>query len=353
MVAAVENYVADSVTGEGAGRAVRFAHAKGYGVVRAEVEILDDVSPDYAQGIYATPGRHDALIRFSNGVAHLGADVTLSNALGLALKMFDVAGTTLLDDEPDSGTFDYNTINMPVFFCNTVAHYLFIQQLFTDAPQYFARGKAGIHQLLTEYLTGKGTLAEEDWAWDELLAFLGMAQLPPVNPLLSTYWTMGAVRHGDHVAKVRFAPVGAFADAVEHRDVDLWSDEDAYRRALEVELKERPFEFDLQVQLCADLEQMPVQDVTVEWQEALSPFVTVAKVRLPSQDISGPDNLERMDALSFTPWRVTADHAPLGEIQRVRREVYRRSSITRHRLNGQERREPRSVSEALGEGQDI
>ncbi|HET9600811.1 MAG TPA: catalase family protein [Acidimicrobiales bacterium] len=355
VVAAVEQYVVNSVAAEGVGRAVRFAHAKGYGVVRAEVEILDGLPPAYAQGIYATPGRHDALIRFSNGVAHLGADAVLSNALGLALKMFDVAGPTLLDDEPDTGTFDYNTINMPVFFCNTVAHYLFIQELFTDAASYFARGKAGIHQLLTEYLTGKGTLAEQDWAWDELLAFLGMAQLPPVNPLLLTYWTMGAVRHGDHVAKVRFAPVGEFADAVEHREVDLMSDADAYRRALEVEveLEQRPFEFDLQVQLCTDLEQMPVQDVTVEWLEALSPFVTVAKVRVPPQDISGPDNLERMDALSFTPWRVTAEHAPLGEIQRVRKEVYRRSSVTRHRLNRQERREPHSVREALGEGHGI
>ena len=353
VVAGVEQYVVNSVAGEGVGRAVRFAHAKGYGLVSAEVEILDGLPPAYAQGIYATPGRHDALIRFSNGVAHLGADATLSNALGLALKMFNIAGTTLLDDEPDAGTFDYNTINMPVFFCNTVAHYLFIQQLFTDVSSYFARGKAGAHQLLTEYLTGKGTLAEKDWAWDELLAFLAMAQLPPVNVLLSTYWTMGAVRHGDFVAKVRFAPVPAFADAVEHRVVDLASDADAYRRALEVELKQRPFEFDLQVQLCTNLEQMPVQDVTVEWLEALSPFVTVAKVRLPAQDISGADNLEKMDALSFTPWRVTAEHAPLGEIQRVRKEVYRRSSIARHRLNGQERREPRGVREVLSERQGI
>ena len=353
VVAGVEQYVVNSVASEGVGRAVRFAHAKGYGLVRAEVEILDGLAPAYAQGIYAAPGRHDALIRFSNGVAHLGPDAFLSNAFGLALKMFDIAGTTLLDDEPDAGTFDYNTINMPVFFCNTVAHYLFIQQLFTDAPRYFARGKDGIHQLLTEYLTGKGTLAEKDWAWDELLAFLAMAQLPPVNLLLSTYWTMGAVRHGDFVAKVRFAPVPAFADAVEHRVVDLASDADAYRGALEVELKQRPFEFDLQVQLCTNLELMPVQDVTVEWQEALSPFVTVAKVRVPAQDISGADNLERMDALSFTPWRVTAEHAPLGEIQRVRKEVYRRSSIARHRLNDQERREPRSVREVLGERQGI
>ena len=347
VLAAVERFVVNSVAGEGVGRAVRFAHAKGYGLARAEVEILDGLPPEYAQGIYATPGRHDALIRFSNGVSHLGADATLSNAFGLALKMFDIAGPTLLDDEPDTGTFDYNTINMPVFFCNTVSHYLFIQQLFTDAPSYFARGKAGAHQLLTEYLTGKGTLAQKDWAWDELLAFLAMGRLPPVNVLLSTYWTMGAVRHGDFIAKVRFAPVRAFADAVEHRVVDLMSDADAYRRALVMELKQRPFEFDLQVQLCTNLERMPVQDVTVEWLEALSPFVTVAKVRLPAQDISGADNLERMDALSFTPWRVTAAHAPLGEIQRVRKEVYRRSSIARHRLNRQERREPRTVRDVL------
>jgi hypothetical protein len=51
---------------------------------------------------------------------------------------------------------------------------------------------------------------------------------------------------------------------------------------------------------------MPVEDVTVEWPEALSPFVTVAKLRIPRQDISGDDNLEKMDALSFRPWRVTA-----------------------------------------------
>ena len=66
----------------------------------------------------------------------------------------------------------------------------------------------------------------------------------------------------------------------------------------------------------------------MEWPEQLSPFVTVAKLRLPQQDISGPDNLEKMDALSFTPWRVTAEHAPLGNIRRARKEVYRHASIS-------------------------
>ena len=39
----LEEYIAGSVTTEGAGRAVRDAHAKGYGVVKAEVEILDQL----------------------------------------------------------------------------------------------------------------------------------------------------------------------------------------------------------------------------------------------------------------------------------------------------------------------
>jgi hypothetical protein len=35
----------------------------------------------------------------------------------------------LLEDEPDSGTFDHAMINHPVFFANTVEHYVFIQEL--------------------------------------------------------------------------------------------------------------------------------------------------------------------------------------------------------------------------------
>ena len=67
VIARTEQYIAQSVTTEGTGRAVRDAHAKGYGLIRGEVEILDQLPAEYAQGIYAIPGTHDALIRFSNG----------------------------------------------------------------------------------------------------------------------------------------------------------------------------------------------------------------------------------------------------------------------------------------------
>jgi hypothetical protein len=347
VIANTERYIAGSVRTEGAGHALRDAHAKGYGLVRAEVEILDQLPAEYAQGIYSTPGIHDALLRFSNGSPHAGADARLGHAMGLGLKIFDMEGPTLLEDEPDTRTFDYANINAPIFFCNTVAHYTFIQELFFEAPAYFAQGTPGEHRFYRDYVTGKGTLNPDQWAWDELLAFLAVKQVPLTNLLLSTYWTMGAVRHGDYIAKVRVTPTPAFADRVARRTIHPEGAPEVFRPALVAELQDRSYEFDVQVQLSTDADRMPVDDLTVEWPEKLSPFVTVAKLRIPRQDISGEDNLEKMDALSFTPWRVTAEHAPLGNMMRVRKEVYRHSSMLRHKLNRQERREPRSADEVL------
>jgi hypothetical protein len=54
------------------GVAIRNAHSKGYGLARGEVEILADIPPEYAQGIYSKPGRHEAMVRFSNNGRNTG-----------------------------------------------------------------------------------------------------------------------------------------------------------------------------------------------------------------------------------------------------------------------------------------
>ena len=225
----MKQHMRGSLKTEGIGLVVRNAHAKGYGLARGEFEILGGMPNEYSQGIYAKPGRHEAMVRFSNGTNHVGSDRFLGPITGIGLKIFGIEGKTLLEDEPDSHTFDYALINHPVFFVNTLAHYVF------------------------NFVTGKGTLSPEQWAWEELGAFLQLGQTRPVNLLLSTYWTMGAVRHGDYVAKVRAAPVQSFADRVEQRALDLTSAEQVFRPALVAELRKRPYEFDVQVQLCTDL----------------------------------------------------------------------------------------------------
>ena len=343
----VEKKGRESPKTEGAGRAVRAAHAKSFGLVKAEVEILPDVPEAYAQGIYATPGRHGAVIRFSSTSGHLGTDAQLGPGLGFAIKIFDVDGPKLVDDEPDSTTFDLVLKNNPIFICNTAEHYLFVEEITNDLPHYLAGGSAGFHKLLTDFLTGKGTLQQSEWAWNELLAFVRAATQTPVrNPLLTTYWTMGAVRHGDYVAKIRVAPAAESATHVIHGDLDLTSGPDVFRPALADELQARAFDFDLQVQLCTDLDVMPVNDLTVEWPEKLSPFVTVGRVHLARQDISGPANLAKGDALAFNQWRVTSDHRPLGEIMNVRR-IYSASAKVRRTLNHQPQTEPTRADSVL------
>ena len=351
----MKRHMRGSLQAEGIGRVVRDAHAKGYGLARGEFEILSGIPKEYAQGIYAKPGRHEAMVRFSNGTNHVGDDRFLGPIVGTGLKIFGIEGKTLLEDEPDSHTFDYAMIDHPVFFANTLAHYVFIQSLFANigvtpkANPTSEEKQTAIHRFLYEWVTGKGTLPPEQWAWEELGAFLQLAQHKFINLLLQTYWTMGAVRHGDYVAKVRLAPVQSFADHVVRRSLDPISTQQVFRQSLVVELRERPYEFDVQVQLCTDLAQMPVEKTTVVWPESLSPFVTVAKLRLPQQDIGAEDNLERMDKISINPWRVTEEHRPLGSIMRSRKEVYRQSSILRHQTNHQERKEPKNVAEVFGE----
>jgi hypothetical protein len=179
-----------------------------------------------------------------------------------------------------------------------------------------------------------------------MFAFVKAAQTPVRNPLLSTYWTMAAVRHGDYVAKVRVAPAAESAAQAIHHELDLTSGPDVFGPALVDELRARAFDFDLQVQLCTDLDAMPVNEATVEWPEKLSPFVTVGRVHLPRQDLSRPESSEKGDALAFNQWRVTAEHRPLGEIMRVRR-IYAASARVRRTLNDQPQAEPASADEVL------
>jgi hypothetical protein len=338
--------VRESPVVEGTGRALRGVHSKTFGVVKADVQILRNVPPAYAQGIYARPGRHGAVIRFSSANAHLGADATLGGVLGCAMKIFDVPGAKLVEDEPDSATFDLVLKNSPIFIANTAKRYLVLEEIGNNAREYLARGKTGFHELLTDFVTGKGKFEQSDWAWDELFAYVKLAQTPVRNPLLTAFHSMAAVRHGDYVAKIRLAPAAENTARAIHRELDLRGRPDVFYATLVDELQASAFDFDLQVQLCTNLDTMPVNDTTVEWPEKLSPFVTVGRAHVPRQDMSGTENAEKTDALAFNQWRVTEEHRPLGEIMQVRR-IYSASAKMRRTINHQPQTEPASADEVL------
>src|SRR5262249_35680755 len=158
-------------------------------------------------------------------------------------------------------SFDLVLKNSPFFVANTARKYLILQEVGNDAGTYLARGKAGFRDFLADFLTGKGTFEQPDWAWEELFAYVKTATRTPVrHPLVPPYWSMGAVRHGDYVAKVRVAPTEDSLQHVNHKELDLTVAPDVFGPALADALAARAYNFDLQIQLCADLERMPVND---------------------------------------------------------------------------------------------
>ncbi len=350
IVNSIEQTVKASFEKEKQRRAVRFAHAKSYGIVRASVKIDSGMAPEYAQGIYAIPATYEAVIRFSNGLGHLGPDAMLGPIFGAGLKLFNVPGHSIIENEAGASNFDYAMINAPVFFANTAKDYVVLERLFDALPGPLMDPRTA-KTWLHDFVTRGGALPPDKWLWDELFAVLSLGKTPFRNPLLSSYWTMAAVRHGEYVAKVRINPEASAAAQVRIRDLDPLTNPEAVRDSLVADIGEHDYTFELQAQLCVDPLRMPIENTSIEWSEKLSPFTKIATIHIPKQDISSPANLDMADRISITPWRTRDDHTPMGEIMTVRREVYRRSADVRRQINQQSQKEPSSMNEVFDQRQ--
>ena len=162
---------------------------------------------------------------------------------------------------------------------------------------------------------------------------------------------MGAVRHGEYVAKLRISPEPSATAQVRIRDLDPLTNPEAVRDSLVAGIGEHDYTFELEAQLCVDPLRMPIENTSIEWSEKLSPFTKIATIHIPKQDVSSPANLDIADRISISPWRTRDDHIPMGEIMTVRREVYRRSAEVRRQINQQPQREPSSPNEVFDQGQ--
>jgi hypothetical protein len=98
--------------------------------------------------------------------------------------------------------------------------------------------------------------------------------------------------------------------------------------------------FDLLVQMQTDPHRMPIENAGVEWPEQLSPYVKVARLRLPSQRFDSPSQLAFAGRLSYNPWHSLPDHRPLGNQNRARRTIYLELSRLRQAMNDESHLEP-------------
>lgn len=343
----IKSYITHSDKASEVNYHTRDAHAKGYCALKAKFEILDNIPAEYAQGLYSKAGIHDAVIRFSNGAPRVDADRKLGMAQGLAIKVFDVAGKKLAPGEEDSTTFDFNLINHPVFFCNRIEDYAYISKLFLELPEYMEKGLRGKAKLAFNWLTNYGSTLPSKESLRTFKAVGGFTTIEPKNTLLYDFHSQGAVRHGDYMAKIRVKPTAASTKKVTRREVDLATSDEAIRPLILEEIREHDYQFDVQIQLCRNLKKQPIEEITTEWQESDAPFVTVATLTIPCQDVPDDGHFEIMEHLSFTPFRCLAENRPIGNLQQSRLKAYQIASETRHQLNKVKRREPKSLKETF------
>ncbi|MGP4953217.1 catalase family protein, partial [Psychrobacter sp. T6-1] len=201
-------------------------------------------------------------------------------------------GVKLAPGEEDSTTFDFNFINHPVFFCNRIQEYTYLSKLFLELPKYTENGVLGRAQLAFNWLTNYGSRLPTKESIKTFKAIGGFTTIEPKNTLLYDFYSQGAVRHGDYMAKIRATPTAVFVKKITRREVKVDAREEAIRPLIVEEIREHDYQFDIQIQLCRNLKKQPIEEITTEWKESDVPFVTVARLTIPCQDVPDDGNFE-------------------------------------------------------------
>ena len=328
------------------GTAVRGVHAKGHAVVKGKLEVLSGIAPELAQGLFSTPGSYDALLRFSTLPGDI-LDDSVSVPRGLAIKLFDVPGERLSGSEADT-TQDFILVNGPAFASPTPKAFLANLKMLaktTDVGEGLKKGLSATMQTLDAALETVGIQSPT-------IQTLGGA--PNTHPLGETYYTQVPLRHGDYIAKLSVAPISTNLTELAGSKVDTSGRPDALREDIGQVLIEQDSVWELRVQLCTDLEKMPVEDTSVVWDEKESPYVAVARLTVPAQ-LGWERGLSehQEQAVAYSPWHGLAAHQPIGGVNRARKPTYERSVQFRGERNGCPVHELRAIRDLPATGMTI
>ena len=303
-----------------AGNALRDAHPKAHGCVRAEFHVSKNIPTQLAKGIFIPDQTYQAWIRFSNASNDASnADIN-KDARGIAIKLLGVSGDKILESEKQATTQDFIMINHPVFFANDAKRYL---SFMNDVNSHNMIRK--IHIPIA--LGFKGTMNA-----------LGARNSQIANPLYARYWSMVPYQLGlgnDRQA-VKYSVRSC---SMQSNNLPKNPSHDFLREALKNTLQSTDacMEFLIQPRTSS---QMLVEDSMTEWNEKAAPFYQVATIHIPKQNFDTAEQNKFCENLSFTPWHALPEHRPLGAVNRMRKVIYENISRVRHDMNSALRQEP-------------
>lgn len=285
----------------GNGRAL---HRKPIAALKATLRVLDGLPERARHGLFARPGGHDVWLRLSNGAAKVQGDRT-PDVRGCALRVFGVDGDAALGGRTDHQ--DFLLINHPAFAFPTSHHFTGLVLAASSGPV------ALLGWVFRSFGLGAfGQLAHMQKIFAR--PFTGFATEP--------FFSAAPLACGPYAVRVRLAPPagrkpGRFAD---------------WRAELAAQLAQGPLVWRLQLQFFVDEAKTPIEDASVDWPEAVAPWLDVAELVAEPQPLTGAEAdafAARIEASVFDPWQALAAHRPLGEVMRARKVTYFESQKTR------------------------
>lgn len=291
----------------GNGRAL---HRKQLLALKATFDVLPALPDPARHGLFARPGRHAAWLRLSNGGTDRAADAK-PDIRGFAIKVFDVAGPNALGTG-DTQSQDFVLINHSTFAFPKSDEFVGLVMAASKG------GGAVLKYMLARYgAVGGIKLA---------VRMAGVVGKPFKGFACESFFSAAPIACGPYAARVRLVPAGNPPKAGVTRD---WAQQ------VRQTLAQAPVMFDFQLQFFVDEESTPIEDASVDWQESVAPYVTVARLSVPQQDFADAAAKQfdvEVEAAVFDPWSALMAHRPLGDVMRARKVVYFASEKTRGAL---------------------
>ena len=319
------------------GRSVRTSHAKAHGLLRGELQVLGDLPPELRQGLFAETRTYPVVVRLAHVPGELLDDRKVSTPRGMAIKVIGVDGP-MLPSHQGEVTQDFVLDTGKVFNAPTAKFFLgaiTATEAGTSMPE-------GVKAVVSAVSRGTNAVLNAVGLNSANLDFYGH---PFNDPLTESYYSQVPFRYGDYVAKLGVYPIGRDGRDIQPQGIEP-ADENGLRTATVTQFRARPLVFELRIQLCTDLETMPVENASTEWSEADSPYRAVARLILPMQDAFSVARQQAVDEdMLFCPAHSLAAHRPLGSVARARMKVYGVLGNARRRDNCRPTVEPRSADE--------
>jgi hypothetical protein len=296
----------------------RGGNTKTHGIVRGEFIVRDDIPANMRRGIYSVPRMFPAWVRFSGPGPYITADIDDVGFMSMSIKLMDVPGPKLMDDE--KFTLDMFGVSTPTFVTADTKSNADLQHWSLKNASIFHFLKFKNHHVLD-------LLMQSLWIKTQS------------SPLESQYFSCVPYLLGEGQA-MQYSMWSRLKTRTPVPRLPLRPPDNYLRDAMVATLAKHDVEFDILLQLQTDPFKMPIENNAVYWPPRLSPRVPAAILRIPQQTFDSPAQLNFAKILSYNPWHSIAEHRPLGNQSRARLRMYKELSTFRQSMNGVQHYEP-------------